>query len=83
MHQAGRETPLSRLGAHQSKPVDTTWCPCPSGQTRMKYDGASSLGVNQHSTAKLGARKREAGNLPADVLVEQISKLPGVLTKTI
>ncbi|MCJ7790847.1 MAG: hypothetical protein MUP49_00275 [Dehalococcoidia bacterium] len=49
----------------------------------MKYDGASSLEVNQYSTAKLGARKREAGNLPADVLVEQISKLPGVLTKTI
>jgi len=57
----GRETPLLILGAHLSKPVYTTWCPCPPGQTRMRYDGASSLGVNPYLTAKLGARKKEAG----------------------
>jgi len=42
MHQVGRETPMSVLGANLSKPVDTTWCPCPPGQTRMKYDGIFS-----------------------------------------
>lgn len=61
MHQAGGETPLSRLGAPKSKPVDTTWCPRPPGQTRMKYDGTSSWGVNPHLTAKLGARERDWG----------------------
>jgi len=40
VHQVGGETPLRFLGAQQSKPVDTTWCPRPPGQTRMKYDGA-------------------------------------------
>jgi len=27
----------------------------------MRYDGTSSLGVNPYLTAKLGARKKEAG----------------------
>ena len=67
MHEAGRETPIILLGAQQSKPVYTTWCPCPPGHTRMKYDWTSLAGVNQHLTAKLGARKREGRGLPADV----------------
>ena len=57
MHQVGRETPVAILGAHLSKPVYTTWCPCPPGQTRMRYDGTPyKIGVNPYLTANLGAR---------------------------
>jgi len=53
----GRETPLLILGAHLSKPVYTTWCPCPPGQTRMRYDGTpDKIGMSPYLTAKLGAR---------------------------
>jgi hypothetical protein len=41
-YQVGRETPRFLLGDHLSKPVHKTWCPCPPGQTRMKYDGTFS-----------------------------------------
>jgi len=43
MHQAGGEMPADELGAHESKPVDTTWHPRLPGPTRMKYDRASSI----------------------------------------
>jgi len=43
----GRETPASILGA-LSQPVSTTWCPCPPGQTRIKYDGNFSFGINPY-----------------------------------
>jgi hypothetical protein len=57
LHQVGRETPLLVLGVHLSKPVYTTWCPCPPGQTRMRYDGTpDKIGVIPYLTAKLGAR---------------------------
>jgi len=56
MHQVGRETPMGVLGARLSKPVCTTWCPCPPGQTRMRYDGTFQREENPYLTAKLGAR---------------------------
>jgi hypothetical protein len=63
LHQLGREMPLLILGARLSKPVYTTWCPCLPGQTRMRYDGTpNEIGMNPYLTAKLGARKREAGS---------------------
>ena len=52
MHQAGGDTLIGLLGAHVSKPVDTTWRPRPPGPTRMKYHGASLRGVNPNLTAK-------------------------------
>jgi len=38
-HQVGRETPIKQMGAQRSKPVYTSWCPCPPGQARMECDG--------------------------------------------
>lgn len=53
MHQVGRETPFIFLGAQESKPAQRTWCPCPPGQTRMKYDGTpDKIGVNPDLTGK-------------------------------
>ena len=64
MHQAGRETPLDRMGPRKGEPVRTTWRPCPPGQTRMRYDGTAELGVNPYLDAKLGARETKAGVCP-------------------
>jgi len=51
LHQVGREMPIADLGAQYEQTRSLTWCPCPPGQTRMKYDGPSSLGVSPYLTA--------------------------------
>jgi hypothetical protein len=81
LYSVGRETPFDVLGAHLSKPVRTTWCPCPPGQTRIRYDGASYSGVNPYLTAKLGAGKKEEWGLPTGTVIG--FRLPESLTKAI
>ena len=67
MHRVGGETPEMELGAHQSKPVNTTWCSRLPGPTRMRYDRASSYqGMTLHLDAISGARKQGIGGLPID-----------------
>ena len=67
MHQVGGETPIDILGACLSKPVYTAWCPCPPGQTRMKYDGTPLEELARISTL-IWEPGRERLRLPTDEL---------------
>jgi len=49
MHQVGEEILLFNLGSSSEQTRVTTWYPRPPGQTRMKYDGASSEGSDSAS----------------------------------
>gem|GEM_PF-6577719 len=85
MYQGGRGDAVpSQWELYREQARCTSWCPRPSGQTRMMYDGTfDSIELILHLSAILGAREIEAwGRPPLDSKEGNRPRRRSHLTKT-